>query len=266
MMELSFREGLAFGWEESAVDRSSWSDVSEAALKRLEVAKEKFTTFAAMPATRDGSYHQVLSPSDHLTEVTWSRFKKYCEECGWLARRRKATDAEKQQARETRKAAVYFVDAKLRHVTMTAKRKLMQEVVSPQHMMSMEKKPRVGAGVKCKQCDREALLKNYGFCGHHRPTSSFYSILPPPAAPNQANPSTDQDGARNGLAMATPMCKGARGTTCKKCDQPPLEKNYGFCGVHRAKTSAPTSAATTNNSNSNSNSHHSAAALAGIAV
>ncbi|RQM21221.1 hypothetical protein B5M09_007554 [Aphanomyces astaci] len=169
-MELSFREGLAFGWEESAVDRSSWSDVSEAALKRLEVAKEKFTTFAAMPATRDGSYHQVLSPSDHLTEVTWSRFKKYCEECGWLARRRKATDAEKQQARETRKAAVYFVDAKLRHVTMTAKRKLMQEVVSPQHMMSMEKKPRVGAGVKCKQCDREALLKNYGFCGHHRPT------------------------------------------------------------------------------------------------
>ncbi|RHY26198.1 hypothetical protein DYB32_007812 [Aphanomyces invadans] len=255
MMELSFREGLSFGWEENTVDRSSWSDVSEAALKRLEVAKEKFTTFAATPATRDGAYHQVLSPSDHLTEVTWSRFKKYCEECGWLARRRKATDAEKQQARETRKAAVYFVDAKLRHVAV-AKRKLMQEVINPQHMMIMEKKPRVGAGVKCKQCDREALLKNYGFCGHHRPTSSFYSILPPTASTQGSTTDPESHGT-----MTAPLLT-KRVPSCKKCDQPALEKNYGFCGLHRTKTSATTSVASTTTTNSNSN----ASALAGIAV
>ncbi|KAF0736220.1 hypothetical protein LEN26_000678 [Aphanomyces euteiches] len=225
MMDLSFREGLAFGWEENSVDRSSWNDVSDAALRRLEVAKEKFTTFAANPATRDGVYHQVLTPSDHLTEVTWGRFKKYCEECGWLARRRKATEAEKQEARETRKAAVYFVDAKLRHVAV-GKRKMMPEVVH-----TVEKKPRAGAGTKCKQCDREALLKNYGFCGHHRPTSSFYSIVPTGNGDEYIPPVP--------LAMSRSASnKSNKPQTCKKCDQPALEKNYGFCGVHRVKNSA----------------------------
>ncbi|KAF0720335.1 Aste57867_390 [Aphanomyces stellatus] len=247
MMELSFREGLAFGWEENSVDRSSWSDVSEAALRRLDVAKEKFTSFAANPLTRDGVYHQVLVPSDHLTEVTWGRFKKYCEECGWLARRRKATDAEKLEARETRKAAVYFVDAKLRHVAVS-KRKAMAEVVTPQSMTASEKKPRVGAGVKCKQCDREALLKNYGFCGHHRPTSSFYSILPPANGDDNGFasvvPAVTAAPAMGGPKAAAAMLAKAM-PTCKKCDQPALEKNYGFCGAHRTKSTAAATTAST---------------------
>lgn len=93
------------------VDRSSWNDVSQAALKRLDEAKTTFDTYVSKNKTID-DWVRIIEPNVHLTGVTWKQFKTYASDKGFESRRKKLTDSEKKEAKEVRKSAVYFIEIK----------------------------------------------------------------------------------------------------------------------------------------------------------
>lgn len=98
-----------FGFDDDHLHRGDWSEKSGAASAREEAARVAFT--ALVKETSTPTTVELLKPSTHLTQPCWRDFKKFIgQHAGWSAKRRQATEAEKRQHGETRKAAVYFVD------------------------------------------------------------------------------------------------------------------------------------------------------------
>ena len=98
-----------FGFDDDELHRGDWSEKSGAASAREEAARAAFTALAGK--TSGATTVELLKPSTHLTQPCWRDFKKFVgQHAGWSAKRRQATDDEKRQHGETRKAAVFFVD------------------------------------------------------------------------------------------------------------------------------------------------------------
>ena len=98
-----------FDFDDDHLHRGDWSEKSGAASAREEAARVAFT--ALVKETSTPTTVELLKPSTHLTQPCWRDFKKFIgQHAGWSAKRRQATEAEKRQHGETRKAAVYFVD------------------------------------------------------------------------------------------------------------------------------------------------------------
>ena len=104
-----------YGYDDGdRLGRESWSEKSDAASRREQAARRAFE--AAMAKVVEDAptapvTMQLLEPSTHLTQPCWRDFKKHVERYqGWSAKRRAASNAEKQQHGETRKGTCYFVD------------------------------------------------------------------------------------------------------------------------------------------------------------
>ena len=101
-------------YDDDGLNRGDWAEKSGAASRREDQARAAFKdlhdkTMADKPAA--ATTYELLKPSTHLTQPCWRDVKKYIvSHPGWSAKRRQATEAEKRQHGETRKAAVYFVD------------------------------------------------------------------------------------------------------------------------------------------------------------
>ena len=94
--------GGGYGYDDFGVDRSSWSDKSDAALRRERRADGLFDDFlkecgeldandkSAFPVTKE-----VVGANCHLTSACYTSFRKRVMEKGCKVKRREATPAER---------------------------------------------------------------------------------------------------------------------------------------------------------------------------
>jgi len=108
--------GGGYGYDDFGVDRSSWSDKSDAALRRERRADGLFDAFlkecgeldstdkSVFPVTKE-----IVGADCHLTSACYTSFRKRVMEKGCKVKRREATPAERQASGDTRRGKLYVI-------------------------------------------------------------------------------------------------------------------------------------------------------------
>eukprot|EP00037_Helgoeca_nana_P013875 m.128108 g.128108 ORF g.128108 m.128108 type:complete len:312 (+) comp22275_c0_seq2:3695-4630(+) len=108
-----------FGYDDDMGSlREGFARKSAAASRREGAARDAFTTAVLEveipPKAKFATVTNLLAPSTHLTNASWTDFSKWVRSHpGCRVTRRVASDAEKAAHKETRKGKCYWVDAKI---------------------------------------------------------------------------------------------------------------------------------------------------------
>lgn len=112
----SMMYGGGYGYDDFGVDRSSWSDKSDAALRRERQADGLFDAFLKECGTLDATdksafpvTKEVIGADCHLTGACYTSFRKRVMDKGCKVKRREATPAERSASGDTRRGKLYVI-------------------------------------------------------------------------------------------------------------------------------------------------------------
>eukprot|EP00698_Gefionella_okellyi_P006110 TRINITY_DN1556_c0_g1_i1.p1 TRINITY_DN1556_c0_g1~~TRINITY_DN1556_c0_g1_i1.p1 ORF type:complete len:212 (-),score=37.51 TRINITY_DN1556_c0_g1_i1:92-727(-) len=90
---------------------SGWKQISDAADRRFKLAEEKFLQCLASVECNNQTPVTVtlLNPDVHLVQACWLKFRKMVLGWGCTAKRRKASEEERNTYRAARAGPVYFI-------------------------------------------------------------------------------------------------------------------------------------------------------------